>query len=131
MRRIPQTHHEIITSLQPWDYEPISDVINPPKRGHQFGDNPYFTNGTIEGKRILIAGAENIASRYASFVAMLGADVAAWDPFATEPSFHRTGARKEWHLDRLVKDAEILVPMLPLMPQTKGLITAELIRLLP
>jgi phosphoglycerate dehydrogenase-like enzyme len=131
LRRIPQTHHEIITSLQPWDYEPISGISNPPKRGHQFGDNPDFTNGTIDGKRIRIVGAGNIASRYASFVKMLGADVAAWDPFATEPSFHRTGARKEWHLNRLVQDADIFVPMLPLTPQTRGLVSADLIHALP
>lgn len=131
LRRIPQTHHEILTSLQPWDYEPIAGGSNPPVRGHQFGDDPRFTNGTVEGKRIRIVGAGNIASRYASFVKMLGADVAAWDPFATEPSFHRSGARKEWHLDRLVRDAEIFVPMVPLTPQTRGLVTAELIHALP
>ncbi|QHW32304.1 hydroxyacid dehydrogenase [Paenibacillus rhizovicinus] len=131
LRRIPQTHHEILTSLQPWDYEPITGVSNPPVRGHQFGDDPNFTNGTIEGKRIRIVGAGNIASRYASFVHMLGADVAAWDPFAPEPSFHRAGARKEWHLERLVQDAEIFVPMVPLTPQTRGLVTAEMIHALP
>jgi phosphoglycerate dehydrogenase-like enzyme len=131
LRRIPQTHHEIITSLQPWDYEPISGISHPPKRGHQFGDNPNFTNGTVHGKRIRIVGAGNIAARYASFVHMLGADVAAWDPLATEPSFHRAGTRKEWHLNRLVQDAEIFVPMVPLTAQTSGLITAELIYALP
>jgi phosphoglycerate dehydrogenase-like enzyme len=131
LRRIPQTHHEIITSLQPWDYEPISGMDHPPKRGHQFGDDSDFTNGTVEGKRIRIVGAGNIASRYASFVNMLGADVAAWDPFASEPSFHRSGARKEWHLDRLVQDAEIFVPMVPLTAQTSGLVTAEHIHALP
>jgi phosphoglycerate dehydrogenase-like enzyme len=131
LRRIPQTHHEIITSLQPWDYEPIRGINNPPIRGHQYGDDPNFTNGTVHGKRIRIVGAGNIAARYASFVHMLGADVAAWDPFAAEPSFHRAGTRKEWHLNRLVQDAEIFVPMVPLTPQTEGLITAELIHALP
>ncbi|QHT58528.1 hydroxyacid dehydrogenase [Paenibacillus lycopersici] len=131
LRRIPQTHHEIIANLQPWDYDPPGGVRYPPVRGHQFGDDPNFTSGTVEGKRIRIVGAGNIASRYASFVHMLGADVAAWDPFATEPSFHRTGARKEWHLDRLVRDAEIFAPMVPLTPKTRGLVTAELIHALP
>ncbi|WJH37235.1 hypothetical protein N6H14_01855 [Paenibacillus sp. CC-CFT747] len=78
-----------------------------------------------------MVGAGNIASRYASFVHMLGADVAMWDPYASEPCFHRAGARKEWHLDRLVRDAEIFVPMVPLTDQTRGLVTAELIRALP
>lgn len=131
LRRIPQLHHEIITNLAPWDYEPAEGIGRPGVRGHQFGDDSNFTNGTIEGKRIRIVGAGNIASRYASFVSMLGADVAAWDPFASEPTFHRAGSRKEWHLDRLVQDAEIFLPMVPLTEKTKGLVTADHIHALP
>lgn len=131
LRRIPQTHHEIITSLQPWNYDPPGGIGQPGVRGQQYGDDSRFANGTIEGKRIRIVGAGNIASRYASFVRMLGADVAAWDPYASEPSFHRAGARKEWHLDRLVRDADIFVPMVPLTDKTRGLVTADLIRSLP
>jgi len=131
LRRIPQLHHEIITSRQPWEYRPEGGVGRPGARGQQFGDDPAFTNGTVEGKRIRIVGAGNIASRYASFVHMLGADVAAWDPFATEPSFHRSGARREWHLDQLVKDAEIFVPMVPLTETTRGLVTREHLLALP
>ncbi|MGO4274440.1 NAD(P)-dependent oxidoreductase, partial [Paenibacillus sp. TAF58] len=63
--------------------------------------------------------------------ACLGRDVAAWDPFATEPSFHRAGARKEWHLSQLIQDAEIFVPMVPLTEKTSGLITSEHIHSLP
>jgi phosphoglycerate dehydrogenase-like enzyme len=131
LRRIPQMHHEIISSLQPWYYEPENGVGTPKTRREQFGDDPNFTNGTVEGKRVRIVGAGNIASRYASFVSMLGADVAAWDPFATEPSFHRSGARKEWHLSQLIQDAEIFVPMVPLTEKTTGLITSKHIHSLP
>lgn len=120
LRRIPQMHREMIESLEPWKYEV-----------QQFGDDPRFVNGTVEGKRVRIVGAGNIASRYASFVSMLGADVAVWDPYAAEPAFHRAGSRKEWYLERLVQDAEIFVPMVPLLEGTKGLVTAELIRMLP
>ena len=120
LRRIPQTHHAIITDLGAWDY-PVQ----------QYGDDSRFANGTIEGKRIRIVGAGNIASRYASFVNMLGADVAVWDPYASEPSFHRSGSRREFQLDRLVEDAEIFVPMVPLMPSTTGLVTAAHIAALP
>jgi D-3-phosphoglycerate dehydrogenase len=120
LRQIPQTHHAIQSGLERWDY-PFQ----------QFGDDARFTNGTVQGKRVRIVGAGNIASRYASFMNMLGADVAAWDPFASEPAFHRAGARKEWHLDKLVEDAEIFVPMVPLTPSTEGLVTTEHIRALP
>lgn len=131
LRRIPQLHHDILTSLQPWNFDPVGGVGSPGGRGEQFGDDPNFTNGTIAGKRIRIVGAGNVASRYASFVHMMGADVAAWDPYASEPSFHRSGTRKEWHLDRLFLDADIFVPMIPLTDQTLGLITAEHIHSLP
>lgn len=120
LRRIPQTHTAILSGLDDWRH-PLE----------QFSDDPAFTNGTIEGKRVRIVGAGNIASRYASFASMLGADVAAWDPYASEPAFHRAGARKEWHLEKLVADAEIFLPMVPLMPSTKGLVTADHIDALP
>lgn len=120
LRRIPQTHHAIISGLEEWEYPT-----------QQFSDNPDFANGTIEGKRVRIVGAGNIASRYASFLHMLGADVAAWDPYASEPSFHRAGARRERSLDRLVTDAEIFVPMVPLTPSTEGLVTEAHLRALP
>jgi phosphoglycerate dehydrogenase-like enzyme len=131
LRRIPQLHHEILSSQAPWDYAPPGGIGRPGARGAQYGDESRFTNGTVAGKRVRIVGMGNIGSRYASFVHMLGADVAAWDPFAAEPAFHRAGARKEWHLDQLVRDAEIFVPMLPLTDSTRGIIAAEHIRALP
>lgn len=131
LRRIPQTHHQIITDLAPWEYRPAGGVGRPGQRGYQYGDDSRFTNGTLEGKRVRIVGAGNIASRYASFATALGAEVAAWDPFATEPSFHRAGSRREWHLDRLVQDAEIFAPMVPLTDKTRGLVTAAHIDALP
>lgn len=131
LRRIPQTHRAMITDHGPWDYTPPGGIGQPGGRGQQHGDDVRFTNGTLEGKRVRIVGAGNIASRYASFCRMLGADVAAWDPFAGEPSFHRAGARREHFLDRLGRDAEIFVPMVPLTEQTRGLVTAAHIDALP
>jgi len=131
LRRIPQLHHEILTSLEPWNYEQPGGVGVPGGRGHQFGDDANFTSGTLAGKRVRIVGAGNIASRYASFASFMGADVAVWDPYASEPCFHRAGSRREYHLARLVQDAEIFVPMVPLMESTKGLVKSEHIDALP
>lgn len=131
LRRIPQTHHAIITAHAPWDYNPPGGVGHSGARGHQFGDDAHFTNGTVEGKRVRVVGAGNIASRYASFVHFLGADVAAWDPFAPEPCFHRSGARHEHFLERLMQEAEIFAPMLPLTEKTRGLVSAAHIEALP
>ena len=129
LRRIPQLHHEIITDPTPWNY----GYRNEPGlvRGGQFCDDIRFANGTVRGKRVRVVGAGNIGSRYASFMSMLGADVVVWDPFASDPCFHRAGARKVWHLDELVKDAEIFAPMVPLRDSTRGLVTAKHIQSLP
>lgn len=131
LRRIPQLHREIIDGPAPWDYEPPGGRGRPGVRGQQFGDDPAFANGTLAGKRVRIVGAGNIASRYASFASMLGADVAAWDPYATEPGFHRAGARRIYHLDQLVSDAEVFAPMVPLTESTYGLVGAGHIDALP
>lgn len=131
LRRIPQLHRAIIDSLEPWDYEPGGGIGRPGVRGLQFGDDPRFVSGTVAGKRVRIVGAGNIASRYASYVKAMGADVAAWDPYASEPCFHRAGSRREWHLDRLMQDADIFVPMVPLLNSTRGVVTVEHIDALP
>lgn len=130
LRRIPQLHHEIITDQKPWNYGYQTGPDGYVKAG-QFCDDTRFTNGTVRGKKVRIVGVGNIGSRYASFMNMLGADVAAWDPFASDPCFHRAGARKVWHLEELVRDAEIFAPMVPLTNTTRGLVKAEYIHALP
>ena len=131
LRHIPQNYHQMLTDLAPWEQYHPSKHQGPGTKGIQFSDDTRFTHGTIAGKRVRIVGSGNIGSRYASFCRMLGADVAIWDPFASEPTFHRSGARREWHLDALVRDAEIFAPMLPLTDSTRGLITADHIDALP
>ena len=131
LRRIPQLHRAIVTDQQPWDYALPGGAGKPGARGQQFGDDANFANGTVKGKRIRIVGAGNIASRYASFVHTLGADVAAWDPFAGEPCFHRAGARRELRLDNLFHDADIFAPMVPLTEETRGLVKREHLLALP
>jgi phosphoglycerate dehydrogenase-like enzyme len=131
LRRMPQLHRQIIDDLSPWNYNAPDGVGVPGARGQQFGDNADFTSGTIAGKRVRVVGAGNIGGRYASFCNMLGADVAVWDPYAPDPCFHRAGARKEWHLDSLVQDAEIFAPMVPLHEGTRNVVTAEHIDALP
>ena len=131
LRRIPQLHHEILISHAPWDYRPPDGIGTVGQRGQQFGDDPHFTNGTVAGKRVRVVGVGNIGGRYAQWMKTLGADVAAWDPLAPEASFDLCGARREWDLMRLVRDAEIFAPHLPLRESTRGIITAEVIDALP
>lgn len=131
LRQIPQAYRSMMTSLKPWDYEPEDGVGQPEKRGVQFCDTTQFTSGTLGGKRVRIVGAGNIGSRFASFAHFLGADVATWDPYAPEASFHRSGSRRVRYLEQLLDDAEIFVPMLPLTETTRGLVTREHIQCLP
>ncbi|PCJ59049.1 MAG: hydroxyacid dehydrogenase [Planctomycetota bacterium] len=131
LRRIPQLHQAIQTSLKPWNYSQDPENILPNQRGAQYGDDPMFTSGTVSGKKIRILGAGNIASRYAQCMTLLGAEVKVYDPFANEPCFTLAGAKKVWHLDELMKDADIFVPMVPLMEATQGMVTENMIDSLP
>lgn len=130
LRKIPQKHREMIEQKDPWDVNQLNNEV-PGAHGHQFADDPNFTNGTIAGTQIRIAGVGNIGSTYASIVDFLGADVAAYDPYADEPCFHRSGVRQVWSLADLVSDAEVFAPTVPLTDATEGLITADHIRALP
>lgn len=130
LRRIPQLHHTIMTDTSPWSqFWPEGSAVSP--TGEQYLDDARFANGTVSGKRIRIVGAGNIASRYAKFTSMLGADVAAWDPYAPETAFHLANSRRVHHLSELLHDAEIFAPMVPLLPTTEGIITAKHIHALP
>ena len=130
LRRLPQKYAAMTESHDPWDLDQL-DNERPGARGHQFADDPSFVNGTVADKRVRLVGVGNIGSRYASIADFLGADVAAFDPYADEPCFHRSGARPVYDLEELVSDAEIFVPTVPLTPATRELITADLVRALP
>ena len=131
LRRIPQLYLAMRSDLSVWDYTHPSGVGVPGQRGQQYGDDSRFTNGTVSGKRIRIVGAGNIASLYGKIVACMGADVAAYDPYVPDASMALAGVRREFRLEQLVADAEIFAPMVPLTPATTGLITADLIDMLP
>jgi phosphoglycerate dehydrogenase-like enzyme len=131
LRRIPQTHVAMKNDLTVWDYSAPKSGKRAGKRGQQFGDDARFTNGTLCGKRVRIVGMGNIGARFAQFASQMGADVAAWDAMMAEPVFHRTQTRRVYHLQKLVADAEIFLPMMPLRDNTRGIITAELVNALP
>ncbi|WP_129113728.1 NAD(P)-dependent oxidoreductase [Halegenticoccus tardaugens] len=130
LRQLPQKYKAMIESHGPWDLDQLHNEV-PGARGHQFADDPTFVNGTVAGKRVRVAGVGNIGSRYASAADFLGADVAAYDPYADEPCFHRTGARRVHDLEELVHDADVFAPTVPLTDATKGLITADHVNALP
>lgn len=131
LRRIPQLHQAIQQGHAEWDYSPRPDEPGQEKRGGQYCDDSRFVSGTVARKRISVIGAGNISSRYAQCMAGLGAEVKAYDPFASEPCFHLGNVKREWHLENVVKDVDIFAPMVPLMDATRGMVTAEMIDALP
>jgi phosphoglycerate dehydrogenase-like enzyme len=130
LRRIPQKHAAMTETQDPWDLDQLDNEV-PGARGHQFADDPNFVSGTIARKRVRVAGIGNIGSRYAATANHLGADVAAYDPFADEPCFHSTGTRQVYSMEELVSDADIFAPTIPLTPATEGVVTADHINALP
>lgn len=129
LRRIPQTYAAMMHSQDPWNYYP--ELGKPGQRGGQYGDDSRFTNGTLAGKRVRIVGAGNIGGRYASWCSMMGADVAIWDPFAPDATFAVAGAERRFYMSDLAHDSDIFVPMVPLKPDTRGLVSAKFINALP
>lgn len=130
LRRIPQQHREILHSHAPWDQELLADPVRG-ARGHQFADDPSFANGTVAGTSVRVVGVGNVGSRFADFADTMGADVAAYDPYADESCFHRTGARRVRRVTDLLGDAEVFAPLVPLTDATEGLITAGHVQSLP
>lgn len=131
LRQIPQKHASITESHDDWDREERASE-EPGMGGYQYvAKPPDHVHGTIAGKRVRVVGVGNIESRYADVTTSLGANVAAYDPYADEPCFHRAGADRVHSLGDLVSDADIFAPMVPKTDETKGLIDADLIDALP
>ena len=132
LRRIPQIYTDMMHGHDTWDYSsPGTDLGKPGQRSFQMGDDPRFVSGTISGKKVRILGAGNIGARYASWCSMLGADVAIWDPIAKDATFAISGARRCFDKLELVKDADIIAPMMPLFEATAGIVDAEMINEIP
>ena len=129
LRRIPQRYTEMMAGHETWRFVP--EVGRPGQPGAQMCDDTRFTSGTIAGKRVRVAGLGNIGGRYASWCGAMGAEVAAWDPFAAQAAFTLARATRRYELIDLVRDAQIFAPMLPPTEQTYHIITAELIDALP
>ena len=129
LRRIPQRYTAMMQGHDTWRF--IPEVGRPGQPGGQMCDDTRFSNGTIAGKRVRVAGLGNIGGRYASWCAAMGAEVAAWDPFAAQAAFTLARVERRYELHDLVHDAQIFVPMLPPSEETFHIITAELIDALP
>lgn len=132
LRQIPQKHQAITESHGPWDRS-LWEVGEDRGYGGIQGtkETPFWTHGTVSGTTVRGVGVGNIGSRYLDYMGTLGAETAAYDPYADEPCFHRIGALQIHHLDDVVKGAEIFAPMVPVTDETRGMIDRDLVYHLP
>jgi phosphoglycerate dehydrogenase-like enzyme len=132
LRSLAHWHGQLTTAPERWR-TPGGGAGQPGHAvaGLQCIDDLRFVNGTLRGKRVGIVGLGNIGSRFGQFAAALGADVAAWDPFAADTAFVLAGVRRSADLAELLSGAEVVAPMLPLTAATEGLVGPDLVGRIP
>jgi D-3-phosphoglycerate dehydrogenase len=79
--------------------------------------------GELAGRRVGIIGMGRIGVECAQRFVALGADVAHWS--RTERSAEQAGGARWLPLDELLAHSQLLVVVVALTPQTRGLLTAE------
>lgn len=85
--------------------------------------------GELAGRRVGIIGMGRIGVECAQRFIALGADVAHWS--RTERSAEEAGGARWLPLDELLAHSQLLVVVIALTPQTRGLVTAESLARMP
>jgi D-3-phosphoglycerate dehydrogenase / 2-oxoglutarate reductase len=85
--------------------------------------------GELAGRRVGIIGMGRIGVECARRFVALGADVAHWS--RTERSAEEAGGARWLPLDDLLAHSQLLVVVIALTPQTRGLLTAEALGRMP
>lgn len=113
LRRIPQWHGRMASGEPLWEYP-----------YEQYCDDPRFVAGDLGCRRVGVIGLGQIGGRIARFCRALGADVAAFDPYAPDARFAAADARR-LDVDALVDHSEVLFVAVPPTPSARGLLSAE------
>lgn len=116
LRKLPHWHKRLADGAFDWTYP-----------YEQFCDDPNFINGDLGTKTIGIVGLGQIGSRMATWCHQFGATVLAYDPYASDERFEKTGATKQ-DLDTLINNTQILVIAVPPTPSAQNLVDARLVR---
>jgi phosphoglycerate dehydrogenase-like enzyme len=85
--------------------------------------------GEVAGRRVGIVGMGPIGVECAQRFVALGADVAHWSRRRREP--HEAGGSRWLELDALLAHSQLLVLVVALTPQTRGLLNADRLAQLP
>lgn len=81
--------------------------------------------------RLGIVGLGQVGRRVSRLAAAFAMKVSACDPYITEADFAERGATRVESLDALIAGSDILTLHVPLAPDTRRMMTAERIRLMP
>lgn len=85
----------------------------------------------LRGYRIGIVGLGRVGGRVARLATAFGCDPVAYDPYITDEDFRERQARRVTTLDELLASSDILTMHVPLTDETRGMIGARELAMLP
>ncbi len=91
----------------------------------------YAGNIELGGRTLGIVGVGNIGRRVAAFARALGMRVLGYDPYVPPDELRRRGAEPVESLEALLPQVDVLTCHTPLTPETRHLINARTLALLP
>ena len=94
-------------------------------------DRHRFTGRELRGKRLGIVGLGNVGHRVAQFARGFDMEVMAYDPYIAPAVFLRHHAKPFSDLSEMLRNTDILSVHVPLNKETKGMITAGMLDLMP
>ncbi|HVR42167.1 MAG TPA: NAD(P)-dependent oxidoreductase [Thermoanaerobaculia bacterium] len=89
------------------------------------------TRRELRGHRLGIVGLGRVGGAVARLARAFGVDARAYDPYLGEAEMDRRGATKVSSLAGLLRDSDVLTLHVPLTSETRGMIGAREIALLP
>lgn len=101
-------------------------------RAGDSGDTFNWRGFDIAGRRVGIVGLGNVGRRTAPiFLHGFNCPVAAYDPYITDEPFDTLGVKRAQNLDALMSETDILCLHVPLNDETRHMIGAKELALLP
>ena len=94
-------------------------------------DRHRFTGHEARGLRIGIVGLGNVGHRVAKFAHGFDMEVFAYDPYIAPHVFERHGAKPCKSLRELAENVDVLTVHVPLNQETRGMVSGEILDLMP
>ncbi|MBC2595310.1 hydroxyacid dehydrogenase [Ruficoccus amylovorans] len=87
--------------------------------------------GLDEGTRVGLVSLGAIGRLVCQYLSVFSLDVVAYDPFAGDEVFEELSVRRASSLEELFSECHAVSIHTPLLPETRGMITGELLEMLP